>query len=195
MGNLLWFSLNRLHMNLGNPEILALKDPLLTPLFLEVNELLGARVSFVTVVRNPYDVVRSRQEVYKKMNPGNKSFGPGAARHVALEYMSSYKHLHDARLESRLFVLQYENIADPVILENLARFVGVDDIDPDRMWGGTEATDKPAETSRSNDPWYSPKYRRPLNLERRLPDLAPELKAVVDQVCAPLQDEFGYSRG
>lgn len=196
MGNLLWFALNRLHMNLGKPEILALKDPLLTPFFPEVNELLGTRVSFVTVVRDPYDVVRSRQEVFAKMHEGKKPFGLSQAKFVALEYMSSYQHLHDVQLKSRLFVVQYERIVELATIEALAGFVGVDDIDPDRMWGGTDKTGaEPEKAPESNDPWFSPKYRKPLNLERRLSELAPEMKAVVDRICAPMQREFGYAHG
>lgn len=51
--------------------MLCVKDPALTPHFPNVVRIPGARVRFVTVIRHPYDVVRSRQDVADREGKGS----------------------------------------------------------------------------------------------------------------------------
>lgn len=181
-------SLNHVAKTQGDPEILCVKDPLLTPLFYWVHQLLGDRARFVTVVRNPYDVVRSRQEVAQKRGA---IFSAADATAVAEEYQRSYAHLDAASLQGSLFVFRYEDMTDQSVITGLQKFTSCEDISPDKVWAEKHAID----TSASKDPWFSPKYHRPINTESRLDPLAQDFRAVVDRICAPMMDRFGYTRG
>jgi len=180
-------SLNHIAKVQGNPEILCVKDPLLTPLFPWVHQLLGDQSRFVTVVRNPYDVVRSRQEVVEKTG---RAFTIQDAASVANEYMRSYAHLDDKALQAVLFVLKYEDLIEPAVIAGLREFTGCDDISPDKVWAEQPQTNEAA----AKDPWFSPKYRRPINTENRLDPLGNEFRAVVDRICGPMMARFGYAQ-
>lgn len=178
-------SLNHLVKIQGNPEILCVKDPLLTPLFYWVQDLFPERVKLVTVVRNPYNVVRSRQEVIEKTG---LAFTVGDAAATAHEYMKSYLHIDAPSLQSSLFVLRYEDLMETSVLEQLRSFTGCDDIDPAKVWAET----RQANAAAAANPWMSPKYYSAINTESRLSPLAAEYMAVVDRICAPMMNRFNY---
>jgi len=171
---------------MGNPQVLTVKDPLMTPLFYWLHRLMGPKARFVTVVRNPNDVVRSRQEVLRKMG---RPFTPAVAREIASEYMQSYAHLNVDVLREAVFALRYDDLTDEGVLAQLRAFTGLDDIDVNNVWAEQNAVT----TAAASNPWFSPKYRQPINMENRLSPLAPEFADVVSEVCAPLMQRFGWA--
>lgn len=177
-------SLRHIWRRLGAPRILAVKDPLLTPYFPELHSLYPDVGYFVTVVRHPFDVVRSRQEVQGKSAP-ERPFSLQDAAAVSREYVTLYRTVLGTNYGGRHFAFRYEDLASESIQQGLAKFIGVDDFYARPMWG------KPPDIG--DDPWGSPKYHKPINLEPRLSPLAPELKEVVRSICHPLMERFGYS--
>ena len=173
---------------LKDPEILAVKDPLLTPFFPWVRRLLGERARFVTVVRHPYSVVRSRQEVIER---SDQPFNEAQAARTAREYVRTYAHLDLPGLAPALHHLRYEDLDNPETVEGLRAFTGLDDLSPDNIWGKKRA---PRADAASTDPWFSPKYHGAIDTKSRLDPLAPAYCRVVDRICAPLMERFGYER-
>jgi hypothetical protein len=169
---------------LGEAPILCMKDPLLTPFFHDLRSLYPSEAWFVVVVRHPDEVVRSRQEVHERSGLA-RPFGPQDAAAVAREYLATYQAILAQGFSGRLFMFRYEDLNTDRIREGLAGFLGVDDLNPDLMWGTT----KPAE----DDPWGSPKYNKPIDLDPRLSPLAPELAAVARAICGPIMQRFGYA--
>jgi len=192
---------------LGQPEIISVKDPLLTPFFGYVAALLPARARFITVVRHPYDVLRSRQEVAEK---AGRVFTSEEATAVAHEYVAMYHHLDAPALAGRLFHYRYEDLLSEAVLDGLRRFTGCADISPDAVWRDLpgaaaqpapdkavtdQASGQVADDPASKDPWYSPKYRGTIDLTSRLSPLGPEYRAIADTICTPLMERFGYQCG
>lgn len=175
--------LRSLWRTLGEPPILCMKDPLLTPLFRDLHMLYPDEASFVVVVRHPVDVVRSRQEVHERSRTG-RPFGPGDAAAVANEYLSYYQGVLSADFGGTLLLVRYEDLNAPQTKAQLASFIGVDDLFARPMWGDVEVED--------DDPWNSPKYNQAVNLEPRLSPLAPELVEPTMRICAPIAQRFGY---
>lgn len=180
-------SLDHISLVLGNPEILATKDPLMTPLFPMVRELLGDQARFVTVVRHPYNVIRSRQEVAIK---SDKPYNKPQARVDTLQFLRSYAHLQDPAMGDCVFSFRYEDILLPETIDGLRKFTGMPDIDPAKV-GVKPAPDKGE--SVESDPWFSPKYHAPIDTKSRLSPLAPRFQAVVKDICGPLMQRFGYT--
>jgi hypothetical protein len=176
-------SIRHLWRALGQAPILCMKDPLLTPLFPDLHALYPAEAWFVVVVRHPFEVVRSRQEVHEKSGQ-ERPFGPADAASVAREYLSFYRAILNQNFGGRLFMFRYEDLLLPNIQSGLAQFIGVDDLDASRMWG--DAPDPGA------DPWGSPKYNKAIDLAPRLDALSPELAQTVATICAPIMQRFNY---
>ncbi|MEQ9692882.1 sulfotransferase [Shimia sp. SDUM112013] len=187
VANLVNTSLQHVSLVLGNPEVLTVKNPLMTPKFPVVRELLGERTRFVTVVRHPYDVVRSRQEVAKK---SEQEFNERMARNTARSYNETYAHLDNPILEGSLFHFRYEDILVPETIEGLRNFTGLTDLDPDKVGVKESAPQKDAGDS---NPWYSPKYHGPINTKSRLSPLEEKYRKVVREVCAPMMERFNYT--
>lgn len=178
-------SLDQIAVMLGDPEVLAVKDPLLTPMFYWAHQLMGPNVKFVTVVRDPYDVVRSRQEVVEKMG---QPFTAQEARKASMEWIACYEHLNNEKLRERVHAFRYEDLTKRETIEQLKSFTGLSDIDPENVWSEKRGTNSDANA----DPWFSPKYMKPIDTESRLSPLAPEFRSVVNDVCAALQKRYGY---
>jgi hypothetical protein len=168
---------------LGETPILCMKDPLLTPFFHDLRSLYPDKAWFVVVVRHSDDVIRSRQEVHEKSGL-SRPFGPEDAAAVAREYLTTYQAILAQGFSGRLFMFRYEDLNTERIREGLASFLDVDDLDPSLMWGPTEAP--------KDDPWGSPKYNKPIDLDPRLGPLAPDLAAIGRTICAPILQRFGY---
>lgn len=179
-------SLNVVSEALGKPEVLVVKDPLMTPLFYWLNKMFGPQIKFVTVVRNPNDVVRSRQEVVEKMG---RPFTVEVAREAATEYMQSYAHLEAEELKTAVFALRYDDLTNESVIAQLRAFTGLPDVSPDKVWSEERAVNENA----SANPWFSPKYHRPIDTENRLDPLAPQFRAAVSEVCGPLMTRFGWA--
>ncbi len=180
-------ALGRIWQALGRPAILAVKDPHLTPFFPDLNLLYPDAAGFVTVCRHPYDVVRSRQEVHDKSNPG-RPFAAADAAAVAREYLNYYTAVLRHSFGGRHFMFRYEDLNSDDLRSRLAAFVGVPGFDTSRMWGASAG--KPEQ----NDAWGSPKYNRQIDLTSRLSPLAAELTEVAGTICAPVMERMGYSR-
>lgn len=180
----------------GSPEILCVKDPMLTPHFPSVRRILGARTRFVTVIRHPYDVVRSRQEVAAK---AGDEFGDAAVEAVALEYLKHYLHLDSPALASVLLSFRYEDMLEEKTLTALREFTECQDISPQNVWnvgrGAETAREAVAGDSASQDPWYSPKYGGAIQIEKRLNPLDARFRSIVDRHCGAFMERFGYDRG
>lgn len=185
VGNHVRASLAHVAKVLGNPEILSVKDPLMTPSFPTVRELLGDDARFITVMRHPYDVVRSLQEVTQK---SGKVFNKAEAQAGARQFRHTYAHLDDPKLAGALFCFRYEDILEEATLDGLRKFTGMEDIDPSKVG----AASAPAKKDDSN-PWFSPKYHAPIDTKSRLSPLAPAYRQVVREICAPLMERFGYT--
>lgn len=169
---------------LGSAPILCMKDPLLTPLFRDVQALYPTESWFVVTCRHPCDVVRSRQEVHEKSGTG-RPFGLADATAVAREYLAYYQGLLATSFGGRLFLFRYEDLNTDRIRSGLAQFIGVDDLMARPMWGDEKVPD--------DDPWSSPKYNRPIDLEARLSPLAEEFAGPVRQICAPIMQRLDYT--
>jgi hypothetical protein len=175
----------------GNPEILCVKDPLLTPYFPRVVDIFRRRARLVTVIRHPYAVVRSRQEVARKAGRG---FGPEAAAAVCREYNLSYQHLDNPALKEVLMHFRYEDILNEDVLKSLRDFTGCPDISPDNVWGEKKPEPEKLDSTSAKDPWFSPKYHKPINIDNRLGDLDMAMKKLTDNHCGVLMERFGYAR-
>ena len=168
------------------PAVLVVKDPLLTPMFYWVHQLMGPHAKFVTVVRDPFNVTRSRQEVIEKMG---RAFTGQDAHNTAAEYMQSYAHLEVPELQPSVFAFRYEDLTNPDVTARIADFTGLPDIAADKVWNeGREVKD-----AADANPWFSPKYHQPINTESRFEPLAEEFRGPVREVCAKLIDRFGYN--
>lgn len=169
---------------LQKPPILCVKDPLLTPYFHDLQDLYPREAWFVVVVRHPFDVVRSRQEVHRKSTNGAPFTVHDAAR-VAQEYTSFYQNVLSRPFGGRLFMFKYEDLNAQNVRDGLAQFMGVDDLGARPMWNET--------ASMGDDPWGSPKYLGPIDLSARLEPLAGELADVTRRICAPIMTRFSYA--
>ncbi|MDO8324458.1 MAG: sulfotransferase [Phenylobacterium sp.] len=176
-------ALRRIWDALDRRPILACKDPLLTRFFPDLAQLHPENAVFVVTVRNPIDIVRSRQEVHERAGSG-RPFSAADAVGVAREMMEAYQAVLSTDFGGRLFALRYEDLADARIHAELGAFLGVSDLDPANMWG--TAPDQ------GDDPWGSPKYYGKIDLSPRLSPLDALLAGHVRQTCAPLMRRFNY---
>lgn len=168
----------------GGAPILACKDPLLTPYFPDLGELPLANARFVVVVRDPLDVVRSRQEVHEKANDPGRPFSSAHVESLANDYLATYRAILSTDFSGRLLMFRYEDLNTEKVRDALRAFLGVAGFDTSRMWGQSAP---PGE-----DPWGSPKYNGPIDLEARLEPLAPEFATIVRRICAPIMQRFHY---
>lgn len=174
----------------GMPESLCVKDPMLTPHFPSVNRILEGRARFITVIRHPYDVVRSRQEVAEK---DGKVFDEAFAEAVAREYLKFYLHLDNPGLASALMTFRYEDILKEETLRRLREFTGFGDISPENVWSDRRSRQpSPTPAAVTQDPWHSPKYEGAISLDRRLDPLEPRYRHVVDRLCGAFMERFDY---
>ncbi|GEM_PF-1626223 len=171
---------------LSKPRILCVKDPLLTCDFAAVKAVMEWPCQFVTVLRHPHDVIRSQQEVYARSGvPMDET----TVHRLATEYVESYAHLNDPDLESSVFHFRYEDLEHDWLISQLRDFTGMGGIDPDQIW--QKGSQTPSEAGKAN-PFFSPKYHRPIDTTRRLGPLPPKFQAVVNDICANVMQSCGY---
>lgn len=185
--SLLEKSLSHVSLVLKNPEVLSVKNPNLTPRFPVIRELLGDRARFVTIVRHPYDIVRSLQEVAER---SNQPFGEQQARHAAQLVVNDYAHLDDPRLAGTVLSVRYEDILKSETTEQLREFTGLRDIELAAVGSAPKPSSFSAEATQN--PWFSPKYHSAIDLTPRLSQLAPQFRVIVDHICGPLIERFCY---
>lgn len=171
---------------LKQPVVLCVKDPLLTRNFPAVKAVMDWPCQFVTVLRHPHDVIRSQQEVYTRS--GVEMTEPGVYR-LAVEYMQSYAHLDDPEMEGSVFHFRYEDLGSDWLVDQLRSFTGLGGIDPLLLWN--QGAHTPDESEKA-DPFFSPKYHRPIDTSRRLDPLSPQFARITNEICAPLMERCGY---
>jgi hypothetical protein len=177
-------TLGHVWRHLGRPPILALKDPHLTPFFPDIRHLYPDIAAFVTVMRHPYDVVRSRLEVQERRIPGRISTAQDAEA-IAGEYLRYYQAVLTTNFLGRHMMFRYEDLNSPMVQTQLAQFIGVGDLHARPLWGKSQ--------DQRPDPWGSPKYQQPIDVSPRLSPLAPSLAQAVQRVCGALMERFGYT--
>jgi hypothetical protein len=161
----------------GSPDVLALKDPTITPELPMICELLPEATAALSI-RHPYSVVRSRQEVFERQT--NRVFTAANAAAVADEFAKCYETQRPDALIAR-----YEDFPD---ISAIADPLGVE-VRPEMLW-------KPkGPTVEKDNPWFSPKYNKKLDTSDRLSELAPAFKDVVDRRCGDLMARFEYTDG
>lgn len=173
----------------AEPEILCVKDPLLTILFPELHALLPDSAWFVTVCRHPFDVVRSRQEVNEK---SGVPFGPADVEAVAREYMACYGTVLSTSFGGRHLIFRYEDLNTDRVQNALRQIVEAEAFNLGLLWQSADSVDAQAAWP-ENNPWETPKYRRELDLEPRLSPLLPEWQDRVRSICEPVMQKMGYS--
>lgn len=132
----------------GQPEILALKDPMLTPLFPLLGETLN-QARFVVSVRDPRATISSRIEVAKREAPDG-CVSDVQIRTFCDEYIHMYGMIANARMQlgDRLLLVDYRDVVTGLAFDKLARF-GLGKISPDRIWSDTIADPTPV----ADDAW------------------------------------------
>lgn len=168
------------------PSVLCVKDPMLTPLFPAMREVLGWPSQYVTVLRHPHHVIRSLQEVVER---GGDEFDEELIQFAAQDYLNTYEHIEDPSLEDALMCLRYEDLEAEETIEALRDFTGLPGIDPDNIW-----KDIPYRVTAQDqtDPWYSPKFYEGLDTNLRLSPLAPHICEIVNDVCGGIMEDYGY---
>lgn len=171
---------------LKQPKVMCVKDPLLTKNFVAVKTVMEWPCQFITVLRHPHDVIRSQQEVYAK---SGVVMDEVEVYRLSEEYMLSYAHVDDPDMEGSVFHFRYEDLGNDWLTDQLRAFTGMGGIDPLLIWD--QSAHEPSELEKA-DPFYSPKYHRPIDTSRRLDPLNPEFQRIVNSVCAPLMERCGY---
>jgi hypothetical protein len=180
----LW--LDKVWQTVGCPSVLCMKEPHLTPFFPDLSDLFPDAL-FITVCRHPYDVVRSRQDVYLK---AGEHFDQGRALQVAREYAVTYERVLNHSFSGRHVLFRYEDLNTDRVRQTLARFLDVPGFDTSKMW--RTATGEPIAANENSDPWISPKNNGPIDLGRRLEPLAPEFQVLVRRICEPVMARLQY---
>jgi hypothetical protein len=180
-------ALDRVATNVGSPEILCLKDPLMTPIFPMLAPLYPG-FKLVVSVRHPLDVYRSRRAVLQKEKP-DTPIGVDDARTVAEEYVRSYAY----KEAPNLHFVKYEDLGDQSTVQALGGFLSLDDFDLSKMWerpGGA----KVEPSADSANPWHSPLYGTAISQSTRHKDVEidPAEEATVLRITRPLMKRFGY---
>jgi Sulfotransferase family len=165
----------------GRPEILALKDPLLTPHFHNLAKLLN-QARFVVITRNPYDTISSRLEVMRRLNRG-KEPKRREIHDICREYVDWYSSILDNRdfFGNRLCLVNYEKLVRGDEISKLEEF-GITGITPDQVWSNaiTNISD-----NYGND-WFSPHYGQLLtniSVGRHRQILSLRTKTMIKEIC------------
>lgn len=172
---------------LKQPKVMCVKDPLLTKNFVAVKTVMEWPCQFVTVLRHPHDVLRSQQEVYTR---SGVVMDEVEVYRLCEQYMLSYAHVDDPDMDGSVFHFRYEDLGQDWLTDQLRAFTGMGGIDPAAIWD--QGAHDPSELEKA-DPFYSPKYHRPIDTTRRLDPLAPEFQLIANELCAPIMERCGYN--
>jgi hypothetical protein len=132
-GEVLKRELLRIWSRIGKPEILALKDPMLTQFFaIAAQALPNAR--FVLSARDPRDTILSRIEVAQKQE-GGKPIEQSAIVEFCTEYVRMYRSVLDnkAVFGDRLCIINYQDLVEGNANRILAEF-GCGSVSAERVW-------------------------------------------------------------
>lgn len=173
---------------LKKPTVLCVKDPLLTPLFPIVRQVSDGPTQFITVLRHPHDVIRSRQEVFTR---AGHEMTPVDVEKVVEQYLASYAHLNNPAMAKCLFHFRYEDLGNEELTDQLRAFTGLGGINPEKIWSDRNPNEGLIAQA---DPFYSPKYLRPLDTTRRFEPLDTKFQEVVNHHCQAIMELNGYNR-
>jgi hypothetical protein len=182
-GNILKYVLVDFWRHFGKPELLVLKQPLMTRHFHFLAQILP-NSRFVVMVRDPRDVIQSRLEVHYKMG----MYSPDAVStddldSICNEFNEYYDTLikHPEYFGDRLLFVSYERLVAGEEAARIAAFLGVDTLRPDQLW-------KRAVTEvggANSDEWTTPLYGQEVTAASvgRYREMPPVILARVVQRC------------
>lgn len=130
--------LSKIWLRTGKPEILALKDPMLTPLIPHLAEPLP-QARFVVSVRDPRATISSRIEVVRRESP-EKEVTDEQIREFCEQYVHMYGTIANnlSTLGDRILIIDYRDVVHGTAVDKLAAF-GVGKIDLNRIWSNSIA--------------------------------------------------------
>lgn len=136
----------------GDPELLVLKDPLLTPGFHHLAELLP-QAKFAVTIRDPRDAVLSRLEVMERSSGQKPRITD--IDFACTQYNESYEGIlhHWRHFQERLLLVPYQHLVSGQGMNRLSH-LGIDDVRPDEIMNGPWATT----SAREGDPWKTDLY-------------------------------------
>ena len=132
-GKVLDRELQRTWHRLGRPEVLALKDPMLTQFFAIAAQALP-RARFVLSARDPRETISSRIEVAQKISGGNPVSEASIAEFCS-EYVRLYRSVLDNRhyFGDRLCIVKYRDLVEGKAFQALEKF-GCGRLELDHVW-------------------------------------------------------------
>ncbi|WP_213297237.1 sulfotransferase family protein [Paraburkholderia sacchari] len=181
--------LGKIWKRTGKPEILALKDPMLTPWFPLLGETLP-HAKFVVSVRDPRATISSRIEVTQREQPG-VVVTDQQIQAFSQEYVHMYGMIANARpmLSERLCLVNYRDVASGKALEQLTAF-GLGNLDSQRIWA--EPISNPHEYA--DDAWSTQllgQQPSTASVERFREHLSPAAEQLIMDMCGPIARELG----
>jgi hypothetical protein len=185
--SVLEYVLQKFWMATGSPEILALKDPLLTIHFPHLAQLLP-EARFIVTVRDPRDAVLSLCEVLQRLNPGSN-----LADHLVdacTQYASIYGAILDSRekFENRLLLVDYNQLVRGKELEKLLAF-GIGGLSPENIWQSSLTN----VNEYAGGEWWSKLYGQPISdqsVGRYASKLSEELLSTIQNMCGAVFDRL-----
>jgi Sulfotransferase family len=171
------------------PDILALKDPMLTVNFHVLAQLLPA-AKFVVAVRDPRDavlsVVRGLRSVHKESTDKER------LQVACAQYTTIYRVLLDNRASfaDRLLFIDYNLLARGGEVDKLTDF-GIDGISPQKLWQSEITT---MTRDGNGDPWWSPLYGQRIStaaVGRYAGVLEPWMIDMIREQCGEVSAQLG----
>jgi hypothetical protein len=140
--------LHRIWRYTGSHEILALKDPMLTPLIPHLAKVLP-ETKFIVSVRDPRATISSRIEVQKRETQG-KPVTDVELQAFCAEYVHMYGTIANslAELEGRILLVDYRDVVSGNVFDKLAAF-DLGTINAEEVWANPIADPTPS----TNDHW------------------------------------------
>jgi hypothetical protein len=173
----------------GRPEVLALKDPILTPLIPHLAEPLP-QAKFVVSVRDPRATISSRIEVVKRETQ-NSTVTDEQIRAFCYEYVHMYGTIanHLSTLEDRILIVDYRDVVHGTALDKLSSF-GLGRIDTSLIWSNTISDpNRP-----SSDVWATNLHGKMpsiASIERYREHLDSRTEKMILDICAPVARALG----
>lgn len=181
--------LSKIWAKTGKPEVLALKDPMLTPLIPHLAEPLP-KAKFVVSVRDPRATISSRIEVAKRETQDGE-VADDQVRRFCDEYVHMYGTVtnHLPALEDRILIVDYRDVVKGTALDKLTAF-GVGRIDTSRIWSNTIADP----TRPSSDVWATDlhgKMPSVASIDRYREHLDSRTENMILDICGPVARALG----
>ncbi|MFM0449723.1 sulfotransferase [Paraburkholderia nemoris] len=132
-GKMLERELLRFWSRLGKPQVLALKDPMLTQFFAIAAQALP-KARFVLSARDPRDTILSRIEVAQKQT-GTTTIAEATIAEFCAEYVRLYRSVldHQVVFDDRLCIVNYQDLVEGKANRVLEEF-GCGRVSADRVW-------------------------------------------------------------